>query len=166
MTELEFADFFNLHWANVYGLALKLCRDESSAKDICQNIFSSIWTRGLSFGNEKEATSYLAKSTKYQVLNYFRDKKPSEELLEEHFQNGSEQLRYNPETVLFQKELAEQFELQINALQEPSKTIFLLSREQNLSYKEIALAQGIAIKTVEKHISVALRQLRSLLPSL
>lgn len=150
MTEFEFANFFNQHWGNVFGVALKLCREEAIAKDICQNIFSSVWERGLSFENEGLAAAYLARATKFQVMNHFRDTKQNEELSEQYFQNGTEQLRYNPECIFFDKELNNQLDIQISSLKEPSRTIFKLSRERNLSYREIAAEQGIAVKTVEK----------------
>lgn len=161
MTELEFSDFFNLHWSNVFALALKLCNEEEVAKDICQNIFSSVWSRGLRYDNDGAAAAYLVKATKFQVLNYFRDAKQNEQLSEQHFQNNTDQLRYNPETLFFDKELSKQLDKHIARLKEPSRTIFKLSRENNLSYREIAAEQGVAVKTVEKHISIALRQLRS-----
>ncbi|QIL40465.1 sigma-70 family RNA polymerase sigma factor [Pedobacter sp. HDW13] len=161
MKNREFVGFFNLHWAKVYGLALSMCGNQAAAKDICQDIFLSIWTRGLIFDNELEASKYLARSTKYQILNHFRNKKNQEDVTDINYNDFIEISRYNPESILLDKELSLQFEMVIARLEEPSKSIFMLSREQNLTYKQIADEMGIAVKTVEKHISRALKELKS-----
>ncbi len=163
MNNQNFINFFNLHWGNVYGLALSKCGNDVIAKDICQDIFLSIWKREMIFENDVEASKYLARSTKYQVLNYFRNKKHHEEITDVNFSDGVEALRYNPEAILLDKELSGELELFISNLEEPTKSIFLLSREQHLSYKEIASELGIAVKTVEKHISRVLKEFRAVL---
>jgi len=45
-------------------------------------------------------------------------------------------------------------------LPEPSKSIFIMNRSMALSYREIARRRGISEKTVQYHISIALRKLR------
>jgi len=161
MNNREFVGFFNLHWAKVYGLAFTMCTNEAAAKDICQDIFLSIWSRGLTFESDLEASKYLARSTKYQILNHFRNKKNVEEVTDINHTDQTEIRRYNPESILLNKELTLQLEVMIAKLEEPSKSIFMLSREQNLTYKQIADEMGIAVKTVEKHISRALKELKS-----
>ena len=163
MNNQQFIDFFNLHWGNVYGLALSKCGDEVIAKDICQDIFLSIWKREIFFENDVEASKYLARCTKYQILNFFRNKKQQEEITDVNFGSEIEALRYNPEAMLLDKELSGELEVFISNLTEPTKSIFLLSREQQLSYKEIASELGIAVKTVEKHISRVLKEFRAVL---
>lgn len=163
MKKRDFVGFFNIHWAKVYGLALSMCGNEAAAKDICQDIFLSIWSRNLIFENDIEASKYLARATKYQILNHFRNKKNNEDITDLNFSDRIEMSRYNPESILLNKELSTEIEEIIAQLEEPSKRIFLLSREQNLSYKQIADEMGIAVKTVEKHISKALKALKKTL---
>lgn len=110
-----------------------------------------------------EASKYLARCTKYQILNFFRNKKQQEEITDVNFGSEIEALRYNPEAMLLDKELSGELEVFISNLTEPTKSIFLLSREQQLSYKEIASELGIAVKTVEKHISRVLKEFRAVL---
>jgi RNA polymerase sigma-70 factor (ECF subfamily) len=49
----------------------------------------------------------------------------------------------------------------IEDLPEPGKTIFIMNRAMALSYQEMAVRRGISVKTVQYHISSALRFLRS-----
>jgi RNA polymerase sigma-70 factor (ECF subfamily) len=48
----------------------------------------------------------------------------------------------------------------INHMPEKSKKVFLMSRYQQLSNNNIAEQLGISIKTVEAHITTALKMLR------
>ena len=59
------------------------------------------------------------------------------------------------------KELDNTIKQAINNLPEKCKEVFLLSRDEQLKYKEIADKLGISIKTVENHIGKALKILHS-----
>jgi len=159
-----FNELFNSHWHGVYNLCLRYCAEEAVAKDLTQNIFMSIWEKKTTFQDKKSAEQYLSKSAKYQVLNYLRNKKDTVEA-NEHTgnQNSIETLRYNPESVYTCNELSRNINLQIETLPEPARTIFLLSRQQTKSYLQIADQLGISVKTVEKHMTRALRSLRTAL---
>jgi RNA polymerase sigma-70 factor (ECF subfamily) len=58
------------------------------------------------------------------------------------------------------EDLKKQTDKIIGKLPEKRKEIFRLSREEGMSYKEISEKLGISIKTVEDHMSHALRYLR------
>lgn len=153
---------FNRHWDEVYQFCLRFSNDEEAAKDLTQNIFLSVWERKIEFPDTQSASRYLNKSAKYQALNYLRNKKDTVEVNESvGFEGHSVTNRTNPESVYICAELSSEITLRITALAEPARTIFLLSREQELSYREIAEQMGIAVKTVEKHMTRALQKLRA-----
>lgn len=163
-TDHVFNELFNSHWNGVYELCLRYCTNEFVAKDLTQNIFLSVWERKISFKDKKSAEQYLSKSAKYQVLNYLRDKKDAVELDEfTGNKNTTETYRYNPDSIYTCNELSRKISVQIETLPEPSKTIFKLSRYEALNYLQIAAQMGVSVKTVEKHISKALRSLKSAL---
>ena len=58
-------------------------------------------------------------------------------------------------------ELKEKLEETINKLPKRQKQVYLLSRKEELSYKQIAVKMGISVNTVENHMSKALRFIRS-----
>jgi len=155
-----FSKLFERHWNEVYQFCLKYSRDNDVAMDLTQNIFLSIWERKLEFPNAGNASAYLLKAAKFQVLNYLRNKKNTVDItdlkvLKEVPRNG-----YNPETLFISTEKTTEIAMQITALAEPTRSIFLLSREKEMSYRQIADEMDLAVKTIEKHISRALRQLR------
>jgi len=165
-TNLAFKALYRLHWSRVYTLCVRYGLDEAHAKDITQNIFLSVWERGLDFPDDQRASAFLTKAARFQVLNYFRDQKhtvPADEGT--GAENKVETLRYNPESIFTLREVSRQITTEVNALDEPTRTIFMLSRQQDKSYREISEEMGIAVKTVEKHMSRALLKLRSVLQS-
>jgi RNA polymerase sigma-70 factor (ECF subfamily) len=62
--------------------------------------------------------------------------------------------------VLEESEFKNELERAISDLPEKQRVIFLMNRIDNIPYKEIAEIQDISLKTVEKHMSSALRQLK------
>lgn len=159
-----FNELFNNHWNGVYQLCLRYCSSECVAKDLTQNIFLSIWERKITFEDTKSAEQFLSKSAKYQVLNYLRNKKDTVETTEyTGQQNPTEAYRYNPESVYICNELSREINMQVEILPEPAKTIFLLSRHQTMTYLQIAIQMGVSVKTVEKHMTRALRSLKAAL---
>lgn len=59
------------------------------------------------------------------------------------------------------KELTEQVSSVVNTLPDKCREVYKLSREECLSHKEIASQLNISTKTVENHLTKALRQLRT-----
>jgi RNA polymerase sigma-70 factor (ECF subfamily) len=59
------------------------------------------------------------------------------------------------------KELASNINRSIDSLPEKCREVFMLSRSEDLSYKDISGHLGISVSTVEKHISKALKVLRT-----
>ena len=69
----------------------------------------------------------------------------------------------NGSSVLLAQELEGQINSAIEALPAKCREIFLLSRKENLSIKEIAERLNISVNTVQSQISIALTKLRNLL---
>ena len=70
-------------------------------------------------------------------------------------------LSYNQHDNLLLKEIEEEISSFVKTLPEQRKKVFLLSREENMKNKEIAFLLNISEKTVEKHITKALSDIRT-----
>ena len=66
----------------------------------------------------------------------------------------------NPEFLLEEKEFMDKLQNAISDLKEGQREVFLLSRIDKKTYKEIAEMLSISVKTVEKRMTLALKQLR------
>lgn len=150
---------FQFYWKKVFLNCLFYSNDYNMAKDLTQNIFMNMWERGVSFDDKESLNRYLTKCAKYQVLNYFRYTKRNNILPTEELPDIPKN-DYNPEYQYSHKQLNEHLQLAIDSLNEPSKTVFLMSRAEQLTYNAISNKLGISVSTVEYHMSRALSQLR------
>ncbi|WP_126974210.1 RNA polymerase sigma factor [Gynurincola endophyticus] len=156
--EAFFQQLFKTYWKKVYNLCYLYTSDVGISKDLTQNIFLSLWERNFLLEDQDAIEKYLSRAAKYQVLNHFRKFKKVE--LTAVFTDNNLPSGHHPEDNIHYKEILTNIQQEIEALHEPARTIFKLSREKEMSYKEIALHLGLSIKTVEFHISKVLKRLR------
>lgn len=124
------------------------------AEDLAQDVFFDLWRRRKQIEITGSLKAYLRKAAINKALNKIRDlKKQGESALPP---------ATNPSTPrpLEAEELAQQIDLAIDQLPERCRLVFLLSRYEDLTYKEIAQKLDISEKTVENQIVKALKLLR------
>src|SRR5699024_12064426 len=105
--------------------------------------------------------AYLYTAIKYKALNYIR----SNNIRKKHINKIKASSVYPTETtpakILYLKELNQQVRYIIASLPKKCRQVYLLSRNEGFSYRDIAKELGISVSTVEKHIIKALRIIRS-----
>lgn len=163
--ELALASIYNEYWEIMYLGAYNLVKNKQVSEDIVQDVFVNIWKKRGDLEIKVSLRSYLYTSTIYKTYDYFRKNKSAirVDLLEnfnERVQNS------NPETKLMDKELQDYLEAVINELPEKCRVVYNLSRNEQLSHKEIAGKLNISTRTVEGHITKALKVLRKSLSSI
>lgn len=135
----------------------RILKDVSLAEDIVQEVFLKVWDKRHSIELNEASQAYLYHSCYNTALNFLKQQKPSDELgrLEETLSNGED-----AEKALSFLETESMILQAIEALPPQTRRVFSLSRFEELSYKEIALRLEISIKSVEKHMGIALQRLR------
>lgn len=155
---------YRLHFKAVYNFTFKLIGDADSAKDICQELFVTIWERRARLKITKPIRRYLLAAVRNRILNYHRDRKKDVIALAEALDRSSMANHpVIPDAAVQAKELEKIIRLAINVLPNPARTTFLLSRKLGLTYREIAERLGVTEKAVEKNMSKALALLRIVL---
>ena len=148
------------------SMAERMLESHQMAEDIVQEIFLSLYNRRTKIEIQSSLKAYLIKSMKFKVLNEFRSSgvrrayKKHVGLNYTAISSGAN--FYDCEL----KDLSSNIELTISTLPDKCRTAFLLSRDEDLSYKDISGFMGISVSTVEKHISKALRLLKNKIPVL
>ena len=95
------------------------------------------------------------------MLNYLRDKENHTVLLEKW---ARIELEKSEAADCVDRELFYRLlQAAVESLPEKCKEIFILSREEQLSYKEIAQVKEISVKTVENQMGIALKKIRQYL---
>jgi RNA polymerase sigma-70 factor, ECF subfamily len=138
--------------------AYRIVQDKDLAKDIVQEAFIYFWSKGASLKVTDLLKAYLHRSVINRAFNYLaktkRFERASVESLEEIIDHSKS------EAHLETKDLEAALTLAINLLPPVCRTVFMLSRYDELSNAEIADYLEISVKAVEKHMTKALRRLR------
>ena len=151
---------YKKYWETMYLAAYNLVKNKEVCEDIVQEIFINIWNKREKLEIKVSLKSYIYTSTIYKIYDYFR--KNNNVIKVELLENFDKRLEFsNPETKLIHKELLEYIDAVIEDLPEKCKITFKLSREKQLSHKEIAEKLNISPRTVEGHIAKAIKILKS-----
>jgi len=130
--------------------------DKNMAQDLAQEAFSKLWQNcaSVAFASAK---GYVFKTANNLMLNQFEHKKV---VLKFQQIPRTDRSNESPEFLLEEKEFKEQLENAISQLPEKQRVVFLMSRIDKKTYKEIAAVLGISKQAVEKRIYKALDTLR------
>ena len=152
---LAFETLYKSHYTSLRSTAHHIISDRDASHDIIQEVFLKLWDKRDELHNILNKKAYLVKSVINASLRYLETKKPftSTENLRVETSGGSD-------TLLAQKELEAKINKALNNLPPRCKTIFTLSRFENMKYKEISEHLGISINTVENQMGIALQKLR------
>ena len=129
------------------------------AREITQEVFINLWEKRESIDLSKPVKTYLSTSVRNKCLNYLRDnKKFNKEILD---LEGllTDKIYMQPDR-LVESEIIEKISIAIEDLPVRCREIFILSRQENLKYQEIADRLEISVKTVETQMSKALQHMR------
>ena len=153
---------FRKYYGTVYCFVRNMLKDSSTAEDIAQDIFMRIWLNRVSLHPDKPIKHLLFVMAKNEALDVLKSKYSKSALLstdvhDKELENGDADKR------VMMLETASGIKDIIAKLPPQRRTVFVLSRYNNLSNKEIAGRLGLSVRTVEKHLELALRELRKAL---
>ena len=129
-----------------------------AVKDIVQNIFLNVWRKRLQIAaSVRDFDAYLFMMTRNEALNFLSRNRVSFDALQESMSAFSaDDVQLSVEARDLQKRVASALE----QLPPQQRRVFELSRIDHLSYREIAGEMDISEKTVENHLSRALKNIK------
>ena len=165
--DARFEQFYAANFPRVKNFARLLTKSEEDAEEIAQNIFLKLWTRPDLWQGQESMTGYLYTVTRNEIFNLFKHQKVEQEY-ESHIIRSQLIGELCDEDTsllenLYYKEIVLLVELALNQLPPRRKQVFEMSRIEGLSHKEIAEALGVSVHTVQEHISLSLKVIRSYL---
>ena len=164
ISEAQFEKLFSDHYEDLCKSTYAIVNDPDTAKDIVQDVFLRIWRQRGNINPGDSFKAYLHRSCINQGLNYIKTYK--RKIRREHlYVDRGEGISREPEAErkLIADDLSQRINTCISKLPPACKEVFLLSRYEEMSYKEIAQFLDISVNTVEKHIGKALKALRAVL---
>jgi RNA polymerase sigma-70 factor (family 1) len=150
-----FEEVYSRYWQILVKTAYNVTQDKEVCHDCVQEIFVSLWAKRDQL-EIRDLDRYLFRAVRLKVFEHLRNGNISQKHLDRMSFIVSSN---NTEELINSKELKKELDLSLARLPERCKEVFELSRFETLSNKEIARRLNISLKTVEGHITKALKQL-------
>ena len=150
---------FRMYYGKFVSFVDCIIKDRDAAKDIVQEAFMKVYSRRESLREDLSIDNILYVIVKRLMLNFFRSHREHESL------SGKADQGFMPdalgvEDVVIANEYMSTVQSVVARMPAQRQKVYLLSRRQGLSNKEIAERMGLSIRTVDRHISLALSQIR------
>ncbi len=155
-----FRNLFEEYAKRIFVFAKGYLKSNEEAEEVVQEVFIKIWNVRASINTELSFKSYLFKIT----YNYIRElflKKNRENSYKHEILDMAVDFDNRTEEKIDYHSLLELVETLINKLPPRQKEIIILKKKHGLPVKEIAELLGISPRTVEKHLSEALKYLKT-----
>ncbi|MCJ8209213.1 RNA polymerase sigma-70 factor [Mucilaginibacter sp. RS28] len=151
---------YERYWQVLFRFSRKMLQDEVLAKDVVQEVFTTLWAKKNDHHISGPLAAYLYTLTRNRILDMVKRSKVENKYLES-LNNFIELNHTTPDRLYIQKELYDQVEKEIQHLPEKMRMVFEMSRKHHKSNQEIADELGITNKTVKNQLSSALKLLRN-----
>ena len=154
-----FEELYQRHWTGMMNTAYRRLQSRQKSEDIVQDIFISLYQKRYTLELTTSLKAYLNQAIKFKILNIFRD-----EFIRTSFRREAffmQVCKNDSANLIEEKDLKEKVGKILGSLPEKCRQVYMMSRDQNLSNKDISASLRISVSTVEKHIVKALKIMRS-----
>ncbi len=154
-----YKDFYDLFYIKIYRFTGYFVKTDYLKEEIVSDVFFSVWQGRKNLPKVEKIEAYLYTSTRNRAL-YYQNKKTKENTISiENLPIGYSTLYETPESIVITDELKLAVNAAIAELPERCRIIFLMAKEEELKYKEIAEILSISEKTVNAQMVTALKRL-------
>ena len=152
-----FERLFHRYYPMVLNFVKGIVKNYVVAEDIAQNTFVKLWLNRFSLQPGLSLKNYLCVLSRNESINFLRSGKEHNMSL---VQNDSYAQNPTIEEWLSFFETNNMIRTQIDALPPQRRAVFMMSRYEHMSNMEIAVKLNLSVRTVEKHIELAIKDLR------
>ncbi len=154
-----FRELYDRYQEDLYRLAVRKVREKAIAEEIVQDIFVGVWEKRMQL-QITEIRGYLLRSVRNAVLDHIRAQAVRLNYAR-HYASGYDSSAQNStDDLIALHELTTALNQGMETLSEKTREIFRFNRIDALSANEIATRLNMPQRTVEYHITLALRTLR------
>ncbi|MES2826724.1 MAG: RNA polymerase sigma-70 factor [Bacteroidota bacterium] len=157
--ELAYTEIFERYTEILLRHAYRLLTNEEQAADIVQDVFMNLWQKHDAIDFKSNLSGFLYTSVRNKIFDFLSHQKVVIRYAEQagHFMAEGYPIT---DDLVRERELARVIEREINALPEKMRVIFLLNKQEGLSYKEIAAKLHISDQTAKQQVYKALKILK------
>lgn len=157
--EPAFKEIYDRYWKHLYSFAYKRVKSREIAEEIIQDFLTNFWANRQKLNIQTSFEGYIYTSVKHLVLNYFAKEARKTAVFEKLYITNNDEDNSTEEVIMLH-ELRSVIAKEVSYLPVKCRSVFELSRLENKTNKEIAKTLGISEKTVEGHLSKALKRLK------
>lgn len=160
--EDAFCELYAAYKNRLIYFAMRFLKSREYAEDIFQDAFAVVWQGRRFINPDASFSAYLYTIVRNRILNQLRDLFNQDKLREQIL---SQAVNYTNETKdeIIANDLRQFISRALQQLTPRQREIFQMSRERQMSHREIAEVLGISVNTVQESISISLRTLRTYL---
>lgn len=151
----KFEIIYKTYYKTLRNVVENVINDKDASHDVVQEVFLKLWRKRDELDLILHPKSYLFKSAINASISYLENNKQKIQL------TGIDiPVLENADSNLLTKELETKIQMALDKLPPKCKAIFVLSRFENMKYKDIAGILDVSEKTVENQIGIALKRMR------
>ena len=160
--EDAFCELYAAYKNRLIYFAMRFLKSREYAEDIFQDAFAVVWQGRRFINPDASFSAYLYTIVRNRILNQLRDLSNQDKLREQIL---SQAVNYTNETKdeIIANDLRQFISRALQQLTPRQREICQMSRERQMSHREIAEVLGISVNTVQESISISLRTLRTYL---
>lgn len=157
--EDAFRQMVHLFGDRLYHFAFSIVKNREDAEEIISDVFLKIWQLRQQLPESESFNFYLYRAVKHTSLNYLsktRKKRESEIMF---FLEASKSCCQSPEDIIISSENLSAIQKAINSLPTRCRQIFVLIKEDELTYQQVAELLNISPATVNVQMTIAVKKM-------
>ncbi len=163
--EKAFRDIYDSCQERVFAFALYLTKSKDIAEEVVQEVFSRLWEKRRQLPPDTNLRSYIRKMAENHIMDVFRKARRDKAFQQKIFHNmvtlrELATLQEDPADILIRDQLARLHQAAIRQLPPQKRIIYTLSRDEELTYEEIAQKLHLSRNTVRNHMADAIKSVR------
>ncbi len=162
LDQRAFRKLFKEHYNLLCNFLHSRTHDWDLSQEVAQRTFVKLWEKRNDISISTSPKSYLFQAARNTLIDHYRAQKVASEYAES-YGDDKEKVEYQDAQVVEGLAVTEKIAWAVNQLKPKTKEIFLLSKQEGLTYEEIADYLKISKRTVEYNMKNALLQLKDLL---
>ena len=156
--EKAFEMVFKRYFKDLHAYACSILRQAEQAEEAVQQVFFRIWDKTDRIQIPGSLAAYLYRAVHNECLNFLKHQKVKQ--IHQTYTVYHMQNQHEHRQPMHLEELQEKIAGALEKLPEQCRTIFQMSRFEELRYREIADRLGLSVKTIENQMCKALKLMR------
>jgi len=160
ISEKVFEEVYKTYFKALHAYAFSILDDTEQAEEMVQQVFLKLWERKDRIEIHSSMQAYLYRSVFNESMNFLKHEKVKQAHVS-FVKHTTTESGNNHQRTIDSRELESNIRRAMNQLPEQCRTIFQMSRFEELKYREIADKLQLSVKTIENQMGKALKIMRA-----